>query len=42
MSICTKLQSEAYNEGISSIEAIQLELQHASLPIAKEIDYFGC
>ena len=40
-SMCTKLQSEAYDEGISLTEAIQLELQNTSLPIAKEMKYFG-
>jgi hypothetical protein len=40
-SMCTKLQSEAYDEGMSFTEVIQLELQNTSLPIAKEMKYFG-
>ena len=40
-SMCKKLQSEAYDEGMSFTEAIQLELQNTSLPIAKEMKYFG-
>ena len=40
-SMCKKLQSETYDEGMSLTKAIQLELQNTSLPIAKEMKYFG-
>jgi hypothetical protein len=39
--MCKRLQCEAYDEGMSFTEAIQLELQNTSLPIAKEMNYFG-